>query len=79
MPDAKVKLLIVDDEVSIRTSLSLIFTGSGHSVRSSADGFSALFEIRTNFPISFSPTSTCLVCLASNCSPWSVVDFQRSK
>jgi CheY-like chemotaxis protein len=50
MPDAKVKLLIVDDEVSIRTSLSLIFTGSGHSVRSSADGFSALFEIRQELP-----------------------------
>ena len=50
MPDAKVKLLIVDDEESIRTSLSLIFTGSGHSVRSSADGFSALFEIRHELP-----------------------------
>src|SRR6202034_1260539 len=50
MPNAKVKLLIVDDEVSIRTSLSLIFTGSGHSVRSSADGFSALFEIRQELP-----------------------------
>jgi CheY-like chemotaxis protein len=50
MPDAKIKLLIVDDEVSIRTSLSLIFTGSGHSVRSSADGFSALFEIRHELP-----------------------------
>jgi CheY-like chemotaxis protein len=50
MPDAKVKLLIVDDDVSIRTSLSLIFTGFGHSVRSSADGFSALFEIRQELP-----------------------------
>jgi CheY-like chemotaxis protein len=50
MPDAKVKLLIVDDDVSIRTSLSLIFTGFGHSVRSSADGFSALLEIRQELP-----------------------------
>jgi CheY-like chemotaxis protein len=49
-PTAKVKLLIVDDEVSLRSSLSQIFTPSGHSVRSAEDGFSALGEIRKEMP-----------------------------
>lgn len=50
MPNAKVKLLIVDDEESIRTSLSMIFTTFGHSVRSAEDGFSALGQIRNEIP-----------------------------
>lgn len=50
MPNAKVKLLIVDDEVSLRSSLSQIFTSFGHSVRSAEDGFSALDQIRNEMP-----------------------------
>jgi CheY-like chemotaxis protein len=50
MLDAKIQLLIVNDEPSIRMSLSQIFTGSGHSVRSAVDGFSALREIRQGIP-----------------------------
>jgi len=50
MPNAKVKLLIVDDEVSLRASLSQIFTTFGHSVRSAEDGFSALGQIRNEMP-----------------------------
>jgi CheY-like chemotaxis protein len=50
MPNVKVKLLIVDDEPLIRTSLSLIFTTFGYSVRSAEDGFSALGEIRNEIP-----------------------------
>jgi len=50
MPIGQITLLIVDDEPSIRMSLSQIFTGSGHRVRSAADGFSALSEIRQGIP-----------------------------
>jgi DNA-binding NtrC family response regulator len=50
MPNAKVKLLIVDDEPSIRMSLSQIFIASGKCVRSAVDGFSALIEIRQEAP-----------------------------
>jgi hypothetical protein len=50
MPDAKVKLLIVDDDVSIRTSLSSIVTGFGHSVRSSADVMTTSPECLRTFP-----------------------------
>ncbi|HTF65061.1 MAG TPA: response regulator, partial [Edaphobacter sp.] len=50
MPQAKVKLLIVDDEPSTRMSLSHIFTDLEYSVRSAADGFTALFEIRREMP-----------------------------
>jgi len=50
MPNPKAKLIIVDDEPSIRMSLSQIFTEFGYSVRSAADGFSALFEIRQGIP-----------------------------
>jgi CheY-like chemotaxis protein len=50
MPQANVKLLIVDDELSTRTLLSQIFSELGHSGRSAEDGFSALFEIRQEVP-----------------------------
>jgi CheY-like chemotaxis protein len=50
MPDTKAKLLIVDDEASIRTSLSQIFSALGYCVQSAADGFSALSDIRQEIP-----------------------------
>jgi len=50
MPNTKIKLLIVDDESSIRTALSEIFTEFGHSVRSAEDGFTALIRIREEIP-----------------------------
>jgi CheY-like chemotaxis protein len=50
MSSAKGKLLIVDDDASVRMSLSQIFTEFGHTTRSAEDGFSALREIRTEIP-----------------------------
>jgi CheY-like chemotaxis protein len=42
MVSSRPELIIVDDESSIRTTLSLVFTELGYSVRSASDGFSAL-------------------------------------
>ena len=39
MPYSKTKLLIVDDKLSIRTSLSLLLTEIGYSVRCAVEGF----------------------------------------
>lgn len=50
MPRSNTNLLIVDDEPSTRTSLTQIFAGLGHNVRSAEDGFSALSEIRQEVP-----------------------------
>jgi CheY-like chemotaxis protein len=50
MPDTKSTLLIVDDEPSIRTSLSLVLAEIGYSVRTAEDGFSALAEMRMELP-----------------------------
>lgn len=50
MPDTKARLLIVDDEPSIRTSLALIFTQIGYGVQTAEDGFSALAEMRKEVP-----------------------------
>lgn len=50
MPKAKGTLLIVDDEVSLLSALSQIFTTFGYSVRSAEDGFAALAEIRIEIP-----------------------------
>jgi CheY-like chemotaxis protein len=46
----KAKLLVVDDEPAIRTSLSLILSEIGYGVRSADDGLSALFEIELEIP-----------------------------
>jgi CheY-like chemotaxis protein len=50
MPPEKVSLLIVEDDVSICQSLSFLLAESGYSVRSAADGFSALVELRSGIP-----------------------------
>ncbi len=50
MLEARGKLLIVDEDDSIRTSLSPIFSQLGYHVRSCGDGFSALTEIREELP-----------------------------
>lgn len=50
MPDPRRRLLIVDDEDSLRTSLSLVLGQAGYDVRSAENGFSALSEIRKAVP-----------------------------
>src|ERR1700733_7254931 len=40
------KILVVDDNISLRLTLSAILTTLGYDVRSAMDGFSALSEIR---------------------------------
>ena len=50
MLHTKMKLLVVDDEPSIRVSLAQIFMQFGHSVRTAEDGFAALVEIRQQIP-----------------------------
>jgi CheY-like chemotaxis protein len=50
MLDLPVKLLIVDDDVSIRASLSEVFSEIGYSLRVAEDGASARSEIRQDLP-----------------------------
>ncbi len=50
MHDTKAKVLIVDDEPSIRSSLAHMLAEIGYRVLSAADGFSALHEIRQDIP-----------------------------
>ena len=50
MPDTKARILIVDDEPSIRMSMALILTQLGYHVRSAVEGFSALRAIREEMP-----------------------------
>jgi len=50
MLNTKASLLIVDDEPAIRTSLALILTEIGYSVRVAEDGISALAEIHREAP-----------------------------
>jgi CheY-like chemotaxis protein len=50
MSDPTINLLVVDDDASLRMSLSHIFAAFGHRVRCAADGFSALSELRVEVP-----------------------------
>jgi len=50
MPNTPLRLLVVDDEPSLRTTLSLVLRESGYDVRSAGNGFSALSEIRNAVP-----------------------------
>lgn len=50
MVDTRAGLLIVDDEVTIRMSMSNVLTELGYRVRSADDGFTALLEIHQEIP-----------------------------
>ena len=51
MPTAiKANILVVEDDVEIRTLLSVILIKSGFKVRAAEDGFSALVELRAELP-----------------------------
>lgn len=50
MLNTKSNLLIVEDEPAIRSSLALILTEIGYSVRIAEDGLSALAEIQQEIP-----------------------------
>jgi CheY-like chemotaxis protein len=50
MPNSQAALLIVDDEPSIRASLSQSLAEMSYKVRTATDGFSALREIRNEVP-----------------------------
>jgi CheY-like chemotaxis protein len=50
MPITKTRLLIVDDKTAVRKSISLLLTEFGFSVRSAAEGFAALRELRDEIP-----------------------------
>ena len=50
MPNTKTSLLIVDDEPSIRMSLSYVLGEIGYRVRTAEDGLSALGELRREVP-----------------------------
>jgi CheY-like chemotaxis protein len=50
MTDATLRVLVVDDDESLRMTLSQILAAAGYSVRSSDGGLSALAEIRNEIP-----------------------------
>lgn len=50
MPDSRLRLLVVEDEFSLRETFSLVFRQLGYDVRSAEDGFSALSEMRQEVP-----------------------------
>lgn len=50
MAETRARLLIVDDERAIRTSLSCVLAEIGYMVRTAEDGFSALVEIAKEPP-----------------------------
>ncbi len=50
MPNAKANLLVVDDEPSIRMSLSCLLKEIGYRVRTAEDGLSALSKIEEEIP-----------------------------
>jgi CheY-like chemotaxis protein len=50
MPETKARLLIVDDEPSVRMSISTTLTEIGYNVRAVEDGSSALSEMQQEIP-----------------------------
>jgi len=50
MPNAIAKVLVVDDEPLMRTTMALVLAEMGYQVRSAEDGFSALREISQEMP-----------------------------
>ncbi|HZU22713.1 MAG TPA: response regulator [Terriglobales bacterium] len=47
---AKVKILVVDDDASIRTSLAMLLAEEGYEVSTAVDGFDALLQLKRSTP-----------------------------
>jgi CheY-like chemotaxis protein len=50
MSNKLASVLIVDDDNDLRTALADLFADSGYTVRTAADGFAALAEMRSQLP-----------------------------
>ncbi len=50
MAKRKTKILLVDDDASLRHLMTLVLSTAGYAVRSAHDGFSALADIRSDMP-----------------------------
>lgn len=50
MPDGLTKILLVEDELSIRLSMSALLSEAGYTLRTAEDGFTALCEMRRGMP-----------------------------
>jgi len=50
MLETQVNILVVEDEVTLRTALKMQLTGSGYRVRTAADGEEALLKIEEELP-----------------------------
>ena len=68
LPHKKINILVVDDELSIRESLSGWLQQDGYEVETAADGWRPWPKSRRNIMISCSSTSKCLRWTASRCS-----------
>ena len=68
MPTSGPKLLVVEDDPDLRTTISAILTTCGYGVRSSSDGLSALKEIRADTPDIVLSDLFMPGCRVSNCS-----------
>src|ERR1035437_7724494 len=78
MLEARGKLLIVDEDDSIRTTLSPLFSQLGYHVRSCGDGFSALAEIRKEIPDVMLADLSMAVSRSLNSLWWSGAGFHLS-
>ena len=50
MPTLKHKILVVDDESSVRSSLAMILAGEGYEITTAEDGFDALLQLKQALP-----------------------------
>src|SRR6185312_9319180 len=51
MPNTpKTRVLIVDDDPSIRATVSMLLAARGYDVQSAADGFDALLQMKSQVP-----------------------------
>ncbi len=67
MRHAEARFFIVDDEPSIRMSLSHVLAEMGYRVRTAEDGFSALAELREEVPDILLSDLNMPACPASSC------------
>jgi len=53
MPNRLTSILIVDNNHDLRVALADLFADCGHKVRTAADGFAALAEMKSELPLGY--------------------------
>ncbi len=66
------QVLVIDDDPTVRSTVTFLLTSAGYGVSTAADGFDALLQLRKISPVLIVSDLNMPQCRGSSFSPWFV-------